>query len=401
MFLRGIFLMFLKILAYFVPFAINFLSGGFFFITSHRFAEASAPGIIIGSATAAWGIAYCAVTAIVGKLVNGANALKFILSGGVMLMITALGFIIFNGLYTQFVWLICAGVGAAMFCTPFQLLAKAIESGGETPGTVKATAFYTLTWSTGIATGPLAFARFSVRTGFIITFILALAVTVSVMIIARLLKNKEKNCNTVDCDTAAKEKETEIFSEKDYNKLAILGWIVGGLGTITVCQIRSMWPKHGYFLAISKDHIAYILALVSYIQAFTALLLCRSETWMWRKVPALLMTLPAVLSLLLFAFATDLKIFYAAAVIYGIYSGTFYFYLVYHSLAHPTRSRFFVAGNEVIVGIVNLLAPVIGGMFVDITGFTGSPFIFALAMAAAAFTAQMVILNSIKQPVVK
>jgi predicted MFS family arabinose efflux permease len=393
--------MFLKILAYFVPFAINFLSGGFFFITSHRFAEASAPGIIIGSATAAWGIAYCAVTAIVGKLVNGANALKFILSGGVMLMITALGFIIFNGLYTQFVWLICAGVGAAMFCTPFQLLAKAIESGGETPGTVKATAFYTLTWSTGIATGPLAFARFSVRTGFIITFILALAVTVSVMIIARLLKNKEKNCNTVDCDTAAKEKETEIFSEKDYNKLAILGWIVGGLGTITVCQIRSMWPKHGYFLAISKDHIAYILALVSYIQAFTALLLCRSETWMWRKVPALLMTLPAVLSLLLFAFATDLKIFYAAAVIYGIYSGTFYFYLVYHSLAHPTRSRFFVAGNEVIVGIVNLLAPVIGGMFVDITGFTGSPFIFALAMAAAAFAAQMVILNSIKQPVVK
>ena len=113
------------------------------------------------------------------------------------------------------------------------------------------------------------------------------------------------------------------------------------------------------------------------------------------------MTLPAVLSLLLFAFATDLKIFYAAAVIYGIYSGTFYFYLVYHSLAHPTRSRFFVAGNEVIVGIVNLLAPVIGGMFVDITGFTGSPFIFALAMAAAAFAAQMVILNSIKQPVVK
>lgn len=393
--------MFLKILAYFVPFAINFLSGGFFFITSYRFAEASAPGIIIGSATAAWGIAYCAVTAIVGKLVNGANALKFILSGGVMLMITALGFIIFNGLYTQFVWLICAGIGAAMFCTPFQLLAKAIESGGETPGTVKATAFYTLTWSTGIATGPLAFARFSVRTGFIITFILALAVTVSVMIIARLLKNKEKNCNTVDCDTAAKEKETEIFSEKDYNKLAILGWIVGGLGTITVCQIRSMWPKHGDFLAIAKDHIAYILALVSYIQAFTALLLCRSKTWMWRKVPALLMTLPAVLSLLLFAFATDLKIFYAAAVIYGIYSGTFYFYLVYHSLAHPTRSRFFVAGNEVIVGIVNLLAPVIGGMFVDITGFTGSPFIFALAMAAAAFAAQMVILNSIKQPVVK
>ena len=389
--------MLLRILAYFVPFAINFLSGGFFFITSYRFAQASAPGIIVGSATAAWGIAYCAITAVVGKLVNGANALKFILAGGVMLMITALGFIIFNGLYTQFVWLICAGIGAAMFCTPFQLLAKEIESGGKTPGTVKATSFYTLTWSTGIATGPLAFARLSVRNGFIITFVLALAVTISVIIIARLLKSRKQTGDTVAAGTVSEEKEIQRFSEKDYNKLAILGWIVGGLGTITVCQIRAMWPKHGDFMEISKDHIAYILALLSYVQAFTALLLCRSKTWMWRKLPALLMTLPAVLSLLLFAFAADLKIFYMAAVIYGIYSGIFYFYLVYHSLAHPTRSRFFVAGNEVIVGIVNLLAPVIGGMIVDISGFTGSPFIFAMVMALIAFAAQIMILKSVRE----
>ena len=393
--------MFLKILAYFVPFAINFLSGGFFFITSYRFAEASAPGIVVGSATAAWGIAYCAITAIVGKLVKSANALKFILAGGVMLMITALGFIIFNGLYTQFVWLVCAGTGAAMFCTPFQLLAKEIESSGKTPGTVKATSFYTLTWSTGIATGPLAFARLSVRNGFIITFILALAVTVSVIIIAKLLKNRKQISNTAADETVSEEKGVQLFSEKDYNKLAILGWIVGGLGTITVCQIRAMWPKHGAFLEISKDHIAYILALLSYVQAFTALLLCRSKSWMWRKVPALLMTVPALLSLLLFAWSATLTNFYIAAVIYGIYSGTFYFYLVYHSRAHPTRSRFFVAGNEVIVGIVNLLAPVIGGVIADKSGFTGSPFLFAIVMALTAFAAQMVILNLIKQPTVE
>lgn len=386
--------MLLRILAYFVPFAINFLNGGFFFITSLRFAQAKCPGIVVGSATAAWGIAYCLMTMIVGKLVNAANALKFILAGGVMLMITALGFIIFDGLYTQFVWLVCAGIGAALFCTPFQLLAKAIESGGKTPGTVSATAFYTMTWSSGLASGPLAFARLSMTTGFIITFILALAVTVSVIFIALLLRKTENK--TVE--TLEEPQPVQLFSIKDYNKLAILGWIVGGLGTLTVCQIRSLWPKHGDFLNITKDHIAYILALVSYSQAFTALLLCRSKSWMWKKLPAVMMTIPAIVSLLLFAFAQSVELFYLAALVYGIYSGIFYFYLVYHSLSHPTRSRFFVAGNEIIVGVVNLIAPVLGGFIVDVSNFTGAAFIFALIMALAAFAAQIIVLKSVTIP---
>jgi len=118
---------------------------------------------------------------------------------------------------------------------------------------------------------------------------------------------------------------------------------------------------------------------------------------MWRKLPALLMTVPAVVSLLLFAFSKDVYLFYLAAAVYGVYSGSLYFYLVYHALSHPTRSRFFVAGNEVIVGVVNLMAAILGGTIVDISGFTGSPFIFAMIMALIAFTAQIIILKSVRE----
>lgn len=387
--------MLVRILAYFVPFAINFLNGGFFFITSYRFAAAGCSGVIVGSATAAWGISYCLITILISRMVNSANALKFILTGGILLSLTSIGFMVLDGLYTQFVWLITAGTGAAVFCTPFQLLAKSIESGSKNSGTVSATAFYTMTWSSGLASGPLAFARLSVKTGFLITLILALAVTVSVIIISRLCPE-----NSGNTDSGESEKSTGTdYDTKIFDKLAVLGWIVGGLGTLTVCQIRSLWPKHGEFLNISKDHIAYILALVSYSQAFTALLLCRSKTWMQRKLPAMWMTIPAAVSLLLFAFASKTGIFYLAAVIYGIYSGAFYFYMVYHSLTHPTRSCFFVAGNEVIVGVTNLVAPLLGGLIVDISGFTGAAFIFATAVALTAFIFQMIILNSIKQQV--
>ena len=380
-----------KILAYFIPFAVNFLQGGFFFITSYRFSQAGCSGVIIGSSLTAWGVAYCLITMVISRLVKISNALRFILSGGGILVLSALGFIIFAGVYTQFLWLVTAGIGAALFCAPFQIFAKSIESGSKkSAGTVSATSFYTMTWSAGFASGPLAFARLSVRGGFIVTLIFSLAIVVSVLLIARQKKKQTTDGGELPENSAAAE---NIHSEKYYTRLAILGWIVGGLGTVTVCQLRSMWPKLGTDLSISRYHIACILALVSFSQAAMALLLCRSRDWMTRRFPAFLMNVPGIAALLIFAFAGETWCFYLAALLYGVYSGCMYFYLVYHSLAHPVRNSFFVAGNEVIVGITSMVAPFIGGMLVDLSGSNSAPFIFAAAVIFLAFMLQWWILS--------
>jgi predicted MFS family arabinose efflux permease len=397
-------IMLVRILAYFVPFAINFLNGGFFFITAQRFAAADCPAVIVASSVTAWGVAYCLVTMIISRMVKNSNALALILTGGVILTLTSVGFLTVDGLYLQFIWLICSGIGAALFCTPFQLFAKSIENQPDKAadkkksGTVSATAFYTMTWSLGFASGPLAFARVSEKTGFLITMLLALAVTVSVMLIG-LMKKRSAAAESIENGVAEAADEIEgnsLFSEKNFTMLAILGWIVGGLGTITVCQIRSVWPKLGEDMGFAKSQIAYVLAVVSYVQAFTALALCRSKSWMWKRIPALLMSLSGIAALLMFAFGRTLPVFYLAACCYGLYTGCVYFYLVYHSLAHPTRSRFFVAGNEVLVGITSMIAPVLGGFLVDFFDFNGAAFIFAAVMIVIAMICQMVILNPLK-----
>jgi hypothetical protein len=217
-------------------------------------------------------------------------------------------------------------------------------------------------------------------------------VTLSVVLIA-LLRPRSGSANA----ETGKSVHEVIFPEKTYDKLAILGWIVGGLGTVTVCQIRALWPKLGLELDIPQHHNAYILALVSYVQALVALLLCRSKSWMWKRLPALLMSLCGVATLLAFAFAAlvthHVAIFYIIAGCYGIYSGCFYFYLVYHSLAHPARSGFFVTGNEIIVGVTSIVAPLLGGFLADISGHTETAFIFAAVVALAAFIAQWIMLN--------
>lgn len=388
--------MLIRILAYFIPFAINFLDGGFFFITSYRFAEARCSGTVVASAIAAWGISYCLISLLIGRISNVANALKLVLTGGVLLLTASAGFILFDGLYTQFVWLVTAGTGAAIFCTPFQLFAQSMESGnGRRSGAIKAASFYTMTWSLGFASGPLAFAKLSIKNGFCVTFVLALAVLAGVLIIALINKKRSPSVQQKSSDDEYTPCEKNMFSEKDRTKLAVMGWIVGGLGTAAVCQIRSMWPKAGEELAISRENIAYILALVSFVQALTALSLCCSKKWMWNKYYALLMAAPGICGLILFASASSVQVFYAAAAIYGIYSGSTYFSLVYHSLAHPSKKAFFVAGNEVIVGVISMISPLIGGMLADIFDFTGAAFIFAASLALAAMIAQILILTSI------
>ena len=396
--------MLVRILAYFVPIAINFLNGGFFFITAQRFAAADCSAVVVASSVTAWGVAYCLVTMLVSRMVKNSNALALILTGGVILTLTSVGFLTVDGLYLQFLWLIFSGIGAALFCTPFQLFAKSIEnqpdnaSNKKKSGTVSAASFYTMTWSLGFASGPLAFARVSEKTGFIITMLLALAVTVSVMLIG-LMKRKSAAVESApekESDNAAAPDGNALFPEKSFTRLAILGWIVGGLGTVTVCQIRSVWPKLGEDMCFDKSQIAYVLAVVSYVQAFTALALCRSKSWMWERIPALLMSFAGIGALLMFAFGKTLPVFYLAACCYGLYTGCTYFYLVYHSLAHPVRSRFFVAGNEVLVGITSMLAPVFGGLLVDFFDFNGAAFIFAAVMVMIAMICQMVILDPVK-----
>ena len=389
-------IMFLRILAYFVPFAINFLTGGFFFITSYRFAQADCPALIVGGAVTAWGIAYCLITMFVGRITRPGNALHLILAGGLMLTLTSVGFIVFfNNLYSQFLFLLMSGCGAALFCTPFQLLAKNIESASprKTSGAVSAASFYTFTWSVGFASGPLAFARLAPRTGFYVTLALALAVTLSVICIALILRKKVPAATAAAIENDSSPAKQPEFSEQMFNKLAILGWIGGSVCTLAVCQIRSMWSKLGGELEFSRDHIAYVLALVSYVQALTGLSLCKSKCWMWKKLPLALISVCGVIAMALFAFAEKLPLFYLAAVFYGIYCGCTYFMLVHNSLFHPRRSNFFVAGNEVVVGITSMLAPLAGGLLADSFKFTGAAFIFAGILIAAMVIVQYFMLK--------
>ena len=148
----------MKFLMYLFPVLINLVQAAVFFISVQRFTDAGADKVIIGATTTAWAIIYCLVNVIVSRIANEKNAAALIFTGGTIIALSSLGFLVFDGLYTQFVWLALIGVAFGLYCAPFQVYMKYVENGSaNAAGIAKAAGRYTTAWSSGFAAGPLVF----------------------------------------------------------------------------------------------------------------------------------------------------------------------------------------------------------------------------------------------------
>ena len=123
-------------LIYFFPIAINILIGGMFFISAYRFKLAEAPGWIIGATMAAWALVYSVFSLLLSRRLTRKNAPVILNTGCFILTASSAGFLFFDGLYTQFVWILTSGLANACYCAPFQLLMKSVEPDQASAGSV-------------------------------------------------------------------------------------------------------------------------------------------------------------------------------------------------------------------------------------------------------------------------
>ena len=359
----------IKLLSYLFPILVNFVCGGVFFITALRCSQASAPGWVVGATLSIWSLVYSVVSFIAGKVTTVKNSVVLISAGGLMITAASAGFLLFPGVYTQFIWIALTGVAAATYCTSFQVFAKSIEQDQNT-GVVRATALYTASWSLGMATGPFVFGLLPVNLSFIINAALGLVIAGGIVAVSKNVKRYERS--------NAGEEKTVLTDVSSLPDCVWAGWVIGGVGTIAIFVIRCLVPYRANLLAFSRAEAGLILAAVSFVQAFTALALINAKTMMYKALPVILAGSCGIVSLLIFGFGSGKMMFALAAVLFGIYSGYFYFMFVYHSLISPVNSTRYVAINEIIVGVMGTVGPFAGGLLT-------TPSTSGLAFGSAAF----------------
>lgn len=373
-----------RFLIYLFPAMMDMILGAVFFVTAVRYSESGASSLTVTGVMATWALIYSLGAFAAGRIVNHKNAANLIIMSGGTITLVSIGYIAVPGLGAQYLWTALTGLAAAFFFTPFQIFMKSVEHGKD-GGIVRSIALYTFSWSFGMACGPFVcgylWPNFGWKSCYALNAVMGLAIMFGIW---KLSKSALRHHET-GSPVSGNPKLSEDYSTLP--DLAWLGWLAAGIGCITVALVRSLFPVKAALLELSKTDQGLILATVSFTQAFVGLAFIRSKFWMYKPIPVAFFSLSGLLGLLLFGLGAKPGTFYLAALCYGIYSGMFFFYLVFHSLVHQTKSSKYVATNETVVGITTIVGPIAGGFIADKTN-SDMPFYLVAIMVLLVMSIQ-------------
>ncbi len=365
------------ILIYLLPAMADMIVAQYMFINAVRLARSGASASVVANTVTVWSIVYLLACPVIGRFVTAGNAARLMVGSMVGLATMGVLFTVFPGVVAVYILMAFSGIATALFFLPFQVFMKAVDRVDSKPLTYS-TGLYTFSWSAGFAVGPFVSGFLMERgstmpgggtSGWKYAFLFAVA--------AALLNGvgvlRLKHLRHGQAGAPATEPEMIRKPVTDYSgkpDLAWLGWVGGGVGVILITLIRAVFPARaeaGLHLGQSLQGLLFFLMSLS--QALTGLALCRSRYWMYRPVAVAGFGVLGLLGTLAFGFAESPLILGAGSVLFGVYSGSFFFYLVFHALIHPHRSSHYVAINESVVGVCGMAGAVVGGWVADRFGF--------------------------------
>ncbi len=353
-----------RFIVYLFPAMMDIMLSAVMFVVAVRFSESGASALTVASTGAVWAVVYSLFAQISGRVVTPHNAAVMICSAALLAVFSAVGLIIFPTLNLQYFWIGIMGIATAFFFIPFMVFMKDMEK-GRGDGVARATALYTFAWSMGMASGPFIvgfiWGKLAPELGwkycYMLNVIFGLIIAIGIWPIKKYIKNMDN------------KKPVVLKIITDYSTmpdLAKMGWLAAIGCFIAIAVMRTLFPYQASLLDIPKVHQGGILALASFSQAFTGLFLINSRYWMYRAIPVAAIGICGVTGMLLFSFGSVPITFYIGSLVFGIYTGTFSFYLVFHSLVHPEKSAKYLSVNETIVGVTGMFSPVIAGVLANV-----------------------------------
>ena len=351
------------LLFYILPAVVDITVGVFFFISAKRMADSGASSYMVAATMAVWAIFYAVSSFTAGRIITRRNAIRVLKASQLILLASLLGLACTESLKLQFVWLMGTGLGGALFFTSFQSVIKLFSKGdGGLEAMIRNSAYYTFSWSTGLALGPFIAAfvwgLFDPKTGwrycYLITFALQLGVAAGVLALDRYVKRLKGQPE----ETA----EAAAANPSRLPDLMVAGWLLQGLGYIAVAMMRTYLPDYctGH-LAMSTFHQGIVMSLVSFAQALTGLACCTARRWPYRPWTVGAISLTGAAAFLVFASTADWRLYALAAVLLGVFSGVMCFTATFHALINTDRTAQYASVNETLVGVGSVVAPLLGG----------------------------------------
>ena len=380
----------MRILFNLLPGLVNIISGLFMFISARRMAEIGANSFMIAATMTVWAFFYALTAFCLGRFQTKRNAVKILLAGQTVLLISLTGLALTTNAAMQYIWLCGTGIGTSSFFTAFQAVVNLFgKQEYELESVAKNTAVYTLSWSFGLASGPLLAAfvwgLFDPKEGwrycYFITIGMVLFNIVCLLLMNRFVKARLRELGEDQATAAPPEIPPEQAKLPD---LIIASWGAGIFSGCIVAMMRTYIPDYcTNTLHWDTYRQGIILALFSYAQAFTGLACWKARRWQYRPWMYLFACGCGAAALLLFVLVPSWPVYLAGACLLGFFYGIYYFTFTFHALINPLKSARYAAGNETIVGMTSTFAPILAGLLAMQCG-AKFPFWLGVGLALAA-----------------
>lgn len=363
-----------SLLLYLLPIIGDMVAAQLFFINAVRLAHEGASAPVVANTITTWSVTYLISCLIAGRLVTRGHPATLMAIASLLLSLVSLLFTVLPGIAGIYTLMGVAGIATAFFFVPFQVLMKMVDSEVDR-GASYSSAMYTFSWSLGFALGPFV-SGFLMDLGTARTagWILACWFAASAMLVAaagvvvlKFLARRTASAPPAPDRPVAPARKLEPETKPD---LAWLGWVAAGTGVLVLSFIRGIFPMRAENeLHLSPTFQGVLFFLLSLVQGLTGLAFYRTRAWVygWRGVAAL--GASGILGTTLLGLVHSPIGLALGAILFGLYSGGFFFYLVFHAVVHPTRSARYISFNEVTVGVSSLVGALSGGWLADHFGF--------------------------------
>jgi len=379
-----------RIFIYAFPALMDMVMASTMFVCTVRAAQMNCPPGQVAALVTMWSATYMVVCQVVARVITPRNAARLGMLGCGALAVTSGALIALPGLTPMYLLMAGVAAGAAFFFAPFQVFMKCVHQAAAKPVSYSA-GLYVFAWSAGFAVGPFVAGYLWKTAGWqwchALNAAAALLTAAGIFLLKHHGEARPAQPHPAEPQRLAASAAVDCPRRPDF---ARLGWLCGGLGVLTFALFRSIFPSSGEMLSFSEPAQGTVLFFSAAVQSAVGLALARTRTWMYRPMALVAFGLLGMLGLVLMARAVTPSGFYLAAACHGVYSGSFFFYMTFHSMVHPTRSSRYVSINESVVGGASIAGSFAGGQIANFAGLPAS-YLAGAAVVLAATLAQGVV----------
>jgi len=387
-----------RLMIYVLPVLADIVLGLVVFVNPVRAARFGASATTVAAIVAVWSAVYIVGCPLVGRFVTACNAARLMLSGIAMQAVLCLLFVLAPSLLAMFLLVALVGVANSLFFPAFQVFMTAVDRlGGKSPA--YSAGLYTCAWSLGVAIGPLVgglLMGLDHEQGWKYGYFFCSGVSILTLVGIMWLQHLAHAQAAHPAETAAPGVAPAPVPARQPD-LAWLGWTVAAAGLLALCTVRGVFPRRAVDIGMADSTLGFMFFLLSFAQGLSALFYIRRWRWVYQAVPAVAFAVLGAACSLVFGFAISPLMLVAGAAGFGIFSGFFFFQLVYHSIVHPVRRAHYIAVNEMVVALGGIVGPLAAGLLSDHWGF-GVPYCLWAVLIAAVAVVQVVVHRRVSAP---